>query len=158
MPGWTSRVSGFWRCLNHCTFFDVCIFTSFAVSNQSTTLAAAFRKHDAEKQHAYEERIREVKHGSFTPLVFSPSGGMRKASTTAYKHLAHLPSEKRSTPYSEVVGWLHCSFGFSLLFNYVHPGFTIKLQASRCAICNRSCSWRGASTNVISGLSVDYFT
>jgi len=35
----------------------------------------------------YEEHIREVEHGSFTPLVFSTSGGMGKAATTTYNTL-----------------------------------------------------------------------
>ena len=109
------RTSGFWMCLHHRTFFDVRVFNSFAVSNWSTTLAATFRRHEAEKRRAYEERIREVEHGSFIPLVFSSSGGMGKAATTTYKHLAQLLSEKWSFPYSVVMGWLHCSLGFSLL-------------------------------------------
>ena len=40
---------------------------------------------------------------------------MGKADTITYKHLAHLLSEKWSFPYSVVMGWLHCSLGFSLL-------------------------------------------
>ena len=59
--------------------FDVCIFNSFAASNRSTTLAATFRKHEAEKRRAYEERICKVEHGSFTPLGFSSYDGMGKA-------------------------------------------------------------------------------
>ena len=46
----------------------------------------------------------EVEHGSFIPLVFSSSGGMGKVATTTYKHLAHLLSEKWSSPYSVVIG------------------------------------------------------
>ena len=42
-----------------------------AESNQSTSLAATFRKREGEKRHAYDERVREVERGSFTPLVFS---------------------------------------------------------------------------------------
>ena len=116
------RASGFWRCLHHRTFFDVRIFNSFAASNWSTTLAATFRKHEAEKRHVYEECIREVEHGSFT---FSSSGGMGKAATTTYKHLAQLLSMKWSSPYSVVMSWLHCSLG--LLLHHVHPWFLITL-------------------------------
>ena len=86
------RASGFWRCLYHHTFFDVRIFNCFAASNRSCTLSTAFRKHELEKCRAYEERIWEVEHGSFTPLVFSTSGGMGRAATTTYKHLARLLS------------------------------------------------------------------
>ena len=41
----------------------------------------------------------EVEHGCFTPLIFSTSGGIGKATNTAYKHLADLLSTKRNTPY-----------------------------------------------------------
>jgi len=91
MPEWTSGCLVFGGVyIRDCTFFDVHVFNSFAASNRSTTLAAVFCKHEAEKRRAYEECIREVEHGSFTSLVFSSSGGMGKASTTTYKHLAHL--------------------------------------------------------------------
>ena len=106
------RASGFWRCLHHHTFFDVRVFNCFAASNRSSTLSTAFRKHELEKRRAYEERIREVEHGSFTPLAFSTSGGMGRAATTTYKHLARLLSDKWNSPYSVVMG---CSLGFSLL-------------------------------------------
>ena len=66
----------------------------------------------AEKRRAYEERIQEVERGSFTPLVFSSSGGMGKAATVTYKRLASLLSDKWNSP---VMGWLRCSLGFSLL-------------------------------------------
>ena len=64
------RASGFWRCLHHHTFFDVRVFNCFAASNRSSTLSTAFRKHELEKRRAYEERIREVEHGSLPPLFF----------------------------------------------------------------------------------------
>ena len=48
----------------------------------------------------YEERIREIEHGSFTHLVFSCSGGMGPLATIVYRHLASLISEKSSQIYS----------------------------------------------------------
>ena len=57
--------------------------------------------------------------GVSPPLFFSTSGGMGRAATTTYKHLAHLLSEKWISPYSVVMGWLHCSLGFSLLRSLV---------------------------------------
>ena len=59
------------RCVRRCHVFNV-----FAESNQSTSLAATFRKQEGEKCCAYEECVREVERVSFTPLVFSSSGGM----------------------------------------------------------------------------------
>ena len=49
------RASSFWRCLHHCTFFDVPVFNSFAASNRSASLAAFFHRHEAEKRCAYNE-------------------------------------------------------------------------------------------------------
>ena len=37
-----------------------------------------FRKHEMEKKRAYEQRVREIEHASFTPLVLSASGGLAK--------------------------------------------------------------------------------
>jgi len=67
-----------------------------------------FRQHDGEKKQAYEQHVCEVEKGSFTPLVFTTSGGMGKAAKITYKHLASLLSVKRKQLYSLVMGWLQC--------------------------------------------------
>ena len=63
----------------------------------------------------YEQRILEIEHGSFTPLVFSTTGGMGKLAQTFYRRLASMLSEKRNTNYSVTLGWLRCQISFSLL-------------------------------------------
>ena len=68
---------------------------------------------------SYEERVREVEHASFSPLVFSTSGGMGASTTVAYKRLAFLLSAKWKTPYSRVMSWLRCRLGFSLLHSAI---------------------------------------
>ncbi len=47
-----------------------------------------YRKHEQEKKRQYEQRVREVEHASFTPLVLSASGGMENQATIFYKRLA----------------------------------------------------------------------
>ena len=69
-------------------------------SNQSPCPAATFRRHEGDRCRAYEERVREVEWGTFTPLVFSSSGGMGRATTVTYQHLAFLLSDKWNFPYS----------------------------------------------------------
>jgi len=112
-------------------FFDVHIFNSFAASNCSTTLAAAFRSHEAEKHHAYEEHICEVEHGSFTQLVFSSYGGMGKAATTTYKYLAiWLTYLVRSgVPIFSGDGLAPMQFGVLVasFLHHVHLWFTIPM-------------------------------
>ncbi len=46
------------------------------------------------KKRSYEQRIRDIEHASFTPLVLSATGGMGKQSTTFYNRLASLLAEK----------------------------------------------------------------
>ena len=56
----------------------VCVFNSLTPSNCSTSLGSTYCPREAEKCHAYEERVREVEYGSFTLLVFSTSGNYYK--------------------------------------------------------------------------------
>ena len=46
------RAAGFWGCRHHRFFFDVRVFNAFAESNQSTSLATTFHKHEGEKRGA----------------------------------------------------------------------------------------------------------
>ena len=44
---------------------------------------AVYTQNEKEKKWANEQRINEVEHGSFTPLVFSATDGMAEAVTVA---------------------------------------------------------------------------
>ena len=72
-------------------------------------------KHENTKKRAYEQRVREVEHGSFTPLVLSLTGGMGCAATVCYKRLASLIAQKRDQPYSCTMAWVRCCLSFALL-------------------------------------------
>ena len=62
------------------------------------TFEAAYKKHEDEKKRTYGQRILEIEHGVFTPLVLSTSGGMGREAQTFYKRLADLLSLKRDVP------------------------------------------------------------
>ena len=66
------------------------------------------------KKREYGERINEVEHGSFTPLVFSSCGGMGPEAAVVIKKLANALATKRRVAYSRVVSWLRCCLSFSL--------------------------------------------
>ena len=85
---------GFWGGRFERAFFDIRVFNPCAQSNKSSSLTATYRRHELEKRRSYDQRIREVEHGTFTPLVFSTTGGMGKAATVFYKRLASLLSDK----------------------------------------------------------------
>ena len=85
-------------------------------------------------KHTYEARIREVEHATFTPLIFSATGGMADQAIVFYKRLASLISEKRNDHYAIVMGWIRCCLSFSLL-----------RSAIRCLRGSRSSSGRFSS-------------
>ena len=114
MPGWTSRpkISG---TAVIGALFDIRVFNSHAPSNCKIITAACYRRHEQEKGRAYERRILEVEHGSFTPMVFSTSGGWGPSATIAFKRLASLISTKLSQPYSTTMNFIRCKVTFSLI-------------------------------------------
>ena len=67
------------------------------------------------KKRTYEDKICEVEHSSFTPLIFSAMGGMAHEASTFYKRLASLLSERWTNQYADVLGCIRYCLSFSLL-------------------------------------------
>ena len=105
----------FWGRDRQCAFFDVRVFNPFAQSYRNTSLSQCYRRNEMEKKRAYDERVREIEHGSFSPLVFSTSGGMGTTATVVYKRIASMIAEKHNKPYSKTIHWIRCRLNFSLL-------------------------------------------
>ena len=93
-------INGFWGGRCEKTYTDVKVFKPHAPSNHTTSASAIYRKHELCKKHSYEARIREVEQSSFTPLIFSATGGMANEATMFYKHLASLLSDKWDSNYA----------------------------------------------------------
>ncbi len=66
------KARGFWDRMQ-CAFFDIRVFYP-----RSAQLSTAYTKHESEKRRVYGQRVRDIEHGSFSPLVFSSTGGMGK--------------------------------------------------------------------------------
>ncbi len=107
--------NGLWGGRSERTFFDVRVFNPHAPSNRQSNSSACYRKHEREKKRAYEQRILDIEHASFTPLVMSSTGGFGPAATSTYKRLATLLAVKWNQPYSATMSWLRCRLSFSLL-------------------------------------------
>ena len=101
---------GFWGD-RRCT----CFLYPNASSTRKMQLPSAYRLHQSQKQRSYDQRVREVEHGSFTPLIFSTSGGMGKCASVTYKRLASLLSTKQEQFYGATIVWIRCCLSFSLL-------------------------------------------
>ena len=91
------------------------VFNPLAPSNCRSSLNTTYRHHENIKKRAYEERIREIEHYSFTPLAFSATGGMAPVATVMYKRLASLLAEKCHQDYSKTITWIRTNLSFSLL-------------------------------------------
>ena len=105
------RARGFWR-QGQNAFFDVRVTNANCESQQNMTTEAVLRKHEQEKKRAYNRRVMEVEHGSFTPLVFTTSGVMSYECTRYHKALAEKLSEKKNERYDIIMRYLRVKLSF----------------------------------------------
>ncbi len=74
-----------------------------------------YSNYEQAKKRSYNDRIMQVDRGSFTPLVFSCTGGAGTEATVAMKRLAEKRSLKRLEPYSQVMSFIRRRFRFDIL-------------------------------------------
>ena len=91
------RARAFWNNYQD-AFFDVRVFYPFAPSYSQRPLATVYKEHERKKKLEYGSRVCEVEQASFTPLVFTASGGRAPEATVTFKRLASLLAEKRNEP------------------------------------------------------------
>ena len=97
------------------TFFDVRVTHRTAESHMNKSLDQLYLENEAEKKIKYGERVRNVEKASFTPLVFTTTGGMGPECTRMNKRLAELICNKTNEKYSHVVRHLRTRLRFALL-------------------------------------------
>ena len=85
-----------------------------AQSNAGTSLAQMYRKHENEKIHKYNDRILQVEKATFTPLIFSITGGMGNEAARFLKHLAEKVSRKSGQTYSDTIAFIRRRIRFDL--------------------------------------------
>ena len=59
-------------------------------------LHKAYETNEKEKKKAYNERVMEVEHGTFTPLIFAATGGMGRECSKFFTQLAETIADKRN--------------------------------------------------------------
>ena len=96
-------------------FFDVRVFNPFAPSYRNQKLSNVFNANEREKKRHYNQRVIDVEHGSFTPLVFTPYGGTGREADRFLCELALKIAEKRDIDYNIVIQWLHTKISYNLL-------------------------------------------
>ena len=96
-------------------YLDVRVFNPFAQRYLSRTLRSAYETNEKERKRDYNERVLQIQHGSFTPLVFSCFGGISRECKSFYDRIAELMAIKRDVSKSESVSWLRYRLNFSLI-------------------------------------------
>ena len=108
------KCTGFWRASRH-AYFDVKLVSPLARSYAHKTPKSLFANAEKMKIREYGERIREVEHGDFNPIVFTTAGGIAPQCHLVLKRIAEKIAVKQNVSYSKVAGWLRCRFGFAVL-------------------------------------------
>ena len=108
------KANDFWQ-NGQTAFFDIRVTHVDCPTNQESETNRIFKKHEDEKKREYLERVLEVEHGSFTPLVFGTNGGMGVECSLFVKNLASLLSKKEDEKYATVMEWLRTKLSFEIL-------------------------------------------
>ena len=97
------------------TFLDVRVVHPNAPSYKDLSIGQIYEKHENEKKKKYNHRIMQVEKSSFTPLVFSTTGGMAPECARYHKKVAELIAYKTNEEYSKVVNHIRTRLRFTLL-------------------------------------------
>ena len=71
--------------------------------------------HESAKKREYGARILQVEKGTFTPVIFSCTGGAGPEATKLIKKLAQKISIKKGDTYAETVSFLRRRFCFDIV-------------------------------------------
>ncbi len=96
-------------------FLDIRVFDPYAPSYAKKSLNALITQHEKEKKRKYGARIREIEKGSFTPLVFTVTGGCGKECDIVLKRLATMIAEKSGNTHSSIMNLMRTQISFTLL-------------------------------------------
>ena len=96
-------------------YFDVKVFNPLARSYSNQTLKAAHKSNENAKKRLYMERVINVEHGTFTPLVFTCLGGMSVECAHFFNRVSDKLSEKRNITTSQGRTWVRRKLSFCLL-------------------------------------------
>ena len=97
------------------TFLGVRVIHTNAPSYREKSIENIYDQHEKEKKRAYNQRIMQIERATFTPLVFSTTGGMAPECTRYHKKIAELISNKTKEEYSKVMNYIRTRVRFTLL-------------------------------------------
>ncbi len=121
---------GFWGYSDQRVLFDVKVVNPLSQTYANMSLPACYQRAEQLKK-----RIREVEHGTFSPIIFATTGGVGPVASSFLKRLGLLISEKSQLPYRSTLNLLRCELSFSIIKSSI-----------RCIRGSRSSSSRPITT------------
>ena len=91
-------------------FYDVRVTHPNTQSSRSKSLRQIYKEQQQEKKLKYNHRIIHVEKATFTPLIFTTSGGMGPECQRFNKRLAELISLKRNESYADVMTYIRKNY------------------------------------------------
>ena len=114
MHALTSTVRGFWE-RQRAAFFNIRVCHPNADSYRDLSPKQIYRIHENEKKRKYNSRVTEIEQGTFTPLVFTTTGGMADECLRYHSRLAELLSAKKQESYATTISWVRAKVSFAIL-------------------------------------------
>ena len=84
-------------------------------------------KLETEKKRNYNQRVMNIEHGTFTPLVFSVTGGVGPECLRFHKHVANMIALKTGERYEKIYSIIRCRISFLILRSAL-----MCIRGSRC--------------------------
>ena len=108
------RARGFWA-REQSAFFDVRVCHPNADSYKNLTPEQIYKVHENDKKRLYSSRVLVVERATFTPLVFTTTGGMSDECQRYHSRLAELLAVKKQEIYASTITWIRIRVSFAIL-------------------------------------------
>ena len=95
-------------------FVDVWVCHPNADSYRDLTPKQIYKKHENLKKQ-YAERVMEIKQGTFSPLVFTTTGGIADDCVKYHSRLAELIANKKEESYPSAISWTTAKVSFAIV-------------------------------------------
>ena len=96
-------------------FCDGSVFNPLFRCHLYHSLPAVHKKIENEKKREHNQRILQVEHGLFTPLVFLCFGGMSRECSRFPLHTAERLANRRKESKSKISAWIKARLNFALI-------------------------------------------
>ena len=91
--------------------------------------------HENEKKRMYNQRVTDIEQGTFTPLVFTTTGGMGEECKKYHSRLAELIAIKQGEKYSKTMAWIRAKISFSIIRSaFLCLRGTRRLRSKKCDV------------------------